>query len=111
MAQVNKDHKVFKPCYNIMEQLRELTTIAEAERDVSGIDLTHSIQGVRSVLMTSPSFCCCSGAKVKSKEVEYANASAAIKSDNNKTNLFFMYEQEITKLNRQIHYANKVWNY
>lgn len=80
---VNKDHKVFKPCYNIMEQLRELTTIAEAERDVSG-------------------------AKVKSKEVEYANASAAIKSDNNKTNLFFMYEQEITKLNRQIHYANKV---
>ena len=50
----------------------------------------------------------CSGAKVKSKEVEYANASAAIKSDNNKTNLFFMYEQEITKLNRQIHYANKV---
>jgi hypothetical protein len=33
---VNKDHKVFKPCYNIMEQLRELTTIAEAERDVSG---------------------------------------------------------------------------
>jgi len=77
------DDKVFKPCYNIMEQLRELTTIAEAERDVSG-------------------------AKVKSKEVEYANASAAIKSDNNKTNLFFMYEQEITKLNRQIHYANKV---
>lgn len=45
---------------------------------------------------------------MKSKEVEYANASAAIKSDNNKTNLFFMYEQEITKLNRQIHYANKV---
>jgi hypothetical protein len=45
---------------------------------------------------------------VKSKEVEYANASAAIKSENNKTNLFFMYEQEITKLNRQIHYANKV---
>jgi len=45
---------------------------------------------------------------VKSKEVEYANASAAIKSDNNKTNLFFMYEQEITKLNRQIHYANKM---
>ena len=33
---VNKDHNVFKPCYNIMEQLRELTTIAEAERDVSG---------------------------------------------------------------------------
>ena len=47
-----------------MEQLRELTTIAEAERDVSS-------------------------AKIKSKEVEYANASSNVKNDSNKTNLFF----------------------
>eukprot|EP00597_Dinobryon_sp_UTEXLB2267_P016653 CAMPEP_0201094602 /NCGR_PEP_ID=MMETSP0812-20130820/3001_1 /ASSEMBLY_ACC=CAM_ASM_000668 /TAXON_ID=98059 /ORGANISM="Dinobryon sp., Strain UTEXLB2267" /LENGTH=99 /DNA_ID=CAMNT_0047347361 /DNA_START=29 /DNA_END=326 /DNA_ORIENTATION=- len=44
-----------------------------------------------------------SGAKVKSKEVEYGNASAA-KSDNNKTHLLVMYEQEITELRN----ANKV---
>ena len=126
-----------------MEQLRELTTIAEAERDVSGyrtyIYMSYMIANDKCMYICEVNIVCMYayihtyihtllvtyihtfsltyihtyihttvGAKVKSKEVEYANASAAIKSDNNKTNLFFMYEQEITKLNRQIQYANKV---
>ena len=40
-VQVTKDHKLFKPCYNIMKQLGELITIAEAERDVSGKHYKH----------------------------------------------------------------------
>eukprot|EP01036_Dinobryon_divergens_P032269 gene32269-41821_t len=83
--------------------LKEINTLISSKKSSDEMSIINfDINNAKKMLKEWSSF------SVKSKEVEYANASAAIKSDNNKTNLFFMYEQEITKLNRQIHYANKV---